>query len=42
MNKTKKILIGLGLAGAVGISYAIVALKGMPESFEIDGEDDET
>ena len=40
MNKTKKILIALGVVGAVGITYVITALKGIPEAFE--WEDDET
>jgi hypothetical protein len=38
MNKTQKLLIGLGVAGAVGLTYVISALKGMPEAF--DWEDD--
>ena len=40
MNKTKKILIGLGVVGAVGITYVVTALKGIPEAF--DWEDDES
>jgi hypothetical protein len=40
MNKTQKVLIGLGVAGAVGLTYVITALKGMPEAFEWE-EDDE-
>lgn len=39
MNKLQKIIIGLGVAGAVGITYVVTALKGMPEVF--DWEDDE-
>jgi hypothetical protein len=39
MNKAQKVLIGLGIAGAVGITYLITALKGLPEAF--DWEDDE-
>jgi hypothetical protein len=39
MNKAQKVLIGLGIAGAVGITYVITALKGLPEAFE--WEDDE-
>ena len=38
MNKTQKVLIGLGIAGAVGITFVITALKGLPEAF--DWEDD--
>jgi hypothetical protein len=40
MNKAQKILIGIGVAGAVGITYVITALKGLPEAF--DWEDDES
>jgi hypothetical protein len=40
MNKAQKILIGLGLAGAVGITYVVTALRGLPEAF--DWEDDES
>jgi hypothetical protein len=39
MNKLQRVLIGLGVAGAVGITYVVTALKGMPEAF--DWEDDE-
>jgi hypothetical protein len=42
MNKAQKIFIGLGIAGAVGITFVITALKGLPEAFEWeDDEDDE-
>ena len=41
MSKTKKILIGLGLIGAVGISYAIVTLRDFPEAFDFDEEYDD-
>lgn len=39
MNKLQKVVIGVGIAGAVGLTYVITALKGMPEAF--DWEDDE-
>lgn len=39
MNKVQKVLIGLGVAGAVGITYLVTALKGLPEAF--DWEEDE-
>jgi hypothetical protein len=39
MNKTQKVLIGLGVAGAVGLTYVITALKGMPEAFEWEEDD---
>jgi hypothetical protein len=40
MNKAQKFLIGLGITGAVGITYVLTALKGLPEAFEWE-EDDE-
>ena len=40
MNKAQKVLIGLGVAGAVGITYVLTALKGLPEAFE--WEEDES
>jgi hypothetical protein len=40
MNKAQKVLIGIGIAGAVGLTYVITALKGMPEAF--DWEEDES
>jgi hypothetical protein len=39
MNKLQKVAIGLGIAGAVGITYVITALRGIPEAF--DWEEDE-
>lgn len=39
MNKTQKVLIGLGVAGAVGLTYVITALKGLPEAFEWEEDD---
>jgi hypothetical protein len=40
MNKFKKLFITVGIAGAVGITFALAALKGIPESFDWE-EDDE-
>jgi len=40
MSKTQKVLIGLGIAGAVGITYVVTALRGLPEAF--DWKDDES
>jgi hypothetical protein len=40
MNKLQKVLIGLGITGAVGITYVLTALKGLPEAFEWE-EDEE-
>ena len=42
MNKAQKVLIGIGIAGAVGLTYVITALKGMPEAFDWDDEENET
>lgn len=42
MNKLQKIAIGLGVAGAVGFTYVITALKGMPEAFEWEVEEEES
>jgi hypothetical protein len=41
MNKMQKIVIGLGIAGAVGITYVITALKGLPEAFDWEVDEDE-
>lgn len=41
MNKLQKVVIGLGVAGAVGLTYVITALKGIPEAFEWEEEDEE-
>ena len=41
MNKLQKIALGLGIAGAVGITYVITALKGMPELFDLEDDDTE-
>jgi len=41
MNKVQKVMIGLGIAGAVGITYVLSALRGIPEAFELEeGEND--
>ena len=41
MNKVRKVLVGLGIAGAVGITFVMTALKGLPEAFEWEEDDDE-
>ena len=41
MNKVQKLAIGLGIAGAVGLTYVITALKGMPEAFDWKDEEDD-
>ncbi len=40
MNKFKKALVVAVIVGSVGISYALYTLKGLPESFDWE-EDDE-
>lgn len=40
MNKAQKILIGMGVAGAVGITYAIAAFKGLTEDFDWDDDEE--
>jgi len=40
MSKIQKIILGIGIAGAVGITYVVTALKGMPEVFDWDDDDD--
>jgi hypothetical protein len=41
MNKTQKIIIGLGIAGAVGLTYIVTALRGLPEAFDWEDEDEQ-
>ena len=41
MNRLQKVIIAVGIAGAVGITYVITALKGMPEAFDWEDEEDE-
>jgi hypothetical protein len=41
MNRAQRIIIGLGIAGAVGVTYVITALKGLPEAFEWEEDEDE-
>jgi hypothetical protein len=40
MNKIKKIIFILSLMAAAGITYTIVALKNIPESFDWNLEED--
>lgn len=41
MNKAQRVLVGLGVAGAVGITFVMTALKGLPEAFEWEEDEDE-
>jgi hypothetical protein len=40
MSKVEKALIALAVAGTVGFAFAFAALKGIPEAFDWE-EDDE-
>jgi hypothetical protein len=40
MNKAQKILIGLGIASAVGITYVVTTLRGLPEAFDWEDDDE--
>ena len=40
MNKAQKIFIGIGIASAVGITYAITALRGLTDGFNWDDDED--
>ena len=41
MNKLQKVIIGLGVAGAVGLTYVITSLKGIPEAFTWENDEEE-
>lgn len=41
MNKIQKFAIGLGVAGAVGLTYVVTTLKGMPEAFDWEDEQED-
>ena len=40
MNKIKKIIFILSLMAAAGLTYTIVALKNIPESFDWEDDDE--
>jgi hypothetical protein len=40
MKKIKYILFVVSLVAAVGISYAALTLKGMPDTFEMEDDDE--
>jgi hypothetical protein len=40
MSKVEKTLVALAIAGTVGFAFAFAALKGIPEAFDWE-EDDE-
>jgi hypothetical protein len=40
MNKVEKTLVAIAIVGMVGFGFAIASLKGIPEAFDWDDEDD--
>jgi hypothetical protein len=40
MNKVEKALVALAVAGTVGFAFAFAALKGIPEAFDWESEDE--
>ena len=40
MNKSEKTLVALAVAGTVGFSFAFSVLKGIPEVFDWEEEDE--
>jgi hypothetical protein len=41
MNKFEKTLVALAVAGTVGFSFAFAVLKGIPETFDWEVEEDD-
>ena len=41
MSKIQKVLVSIIIAGAVGISYALYTLNGLPDAFDWESEDDD-
>jgi hypothetical protein len=40
MNKIEKALVALAVAGSVGFAFAFAALKGIPETFDWETDDE--
>jgi len=40
MNKLKKALVIATIVGAVGVSYALYTLRGLPENFDWESDDE--
>jgi hypothetical protein len=40
MNKVEKALVAIAVTGAVGFAFAFAALKGIPESFDWETDDE--
>lgn len=41
MNKFHKLVTALAVACAAGLTYGLVALKGMPDTFDLEDDGDE-
>lgn len=41
MNKLQRLYIALGITGAVGITYVLMALKGMPNELGLEDEEED-
>ena len=41
MNKAKKVLIGLGIASAVGITYVVSTIKDFTDPFDWEDNDEQ-
>jgi hypothetical protein len=41
MNRIQKAIIGVAVIGAVGITYVLTTLRGLPEAFDWNLEEDE-
>ena len=42
MSKVEKALVALAVAGTVGFAFAFAALKGIPEAFDWELDDEES
>lgn len=42
MNKIQKVFIGLGIAGAVGVTYVLTAFRDMPDLFDLEADEEES
>jgi hypothetical protein len=42
MNKVEKTLVALAVAGSVGFAFAFAALKGIPEAFDWELDEEES
>ncbi len=42
MNKFEKALVALAVAGSVGFAFAFAALKGIPETFDWESDEEES